>query len=183
MGMRWSNFATGHTTRIRMSQRARPLALFLVTLGALAASGTRAQDAESSYPATPMPTSWVELRGHRYTVEVAQTDTQRARGLMFRDSMARDHGMIFVHDSEKPLAYWMKNTHIPLDIFYFDAHRQLVSVAKNTPACDLGNACPPFYSAGPALYVLELNAGIADRVHAKKGDVLKFGPGIPASIP
>ncbi|HTA66289.1 MAG TPA: DUF192 domain-containing protein [Xanthomonadaceae bacterium] len=128
-----------------------------------------------------MSSSWVQLDGHRYSVEIAQTEAQRARGLMFRDRMARDHGMIFIHDEERPLAYWMKNTRIALDIFYFDAHRQLVSVSKNTPPCDLGNACPPFQSEGPATYVLELNAGMADRLHARKGDVLKFGPGIPTS--
>ena len=167
-----------------MSPRARTLAWTSTIFLALLAPGTHAQDdTQSAYPATPMPTSWVELHGHRYTVEIARTELQRARGLMFRDSMAQDHGMFFIHDAEKPLAYWMKNTHIPLDIFYFNAHGQLVSVARNTPACNLGNACPPFYSDGPALYVLELNAGIADRLHSKKGDFLKFGPGLPAPVP
>ena len=130
-----------------------------------------------------MSSSWVQLDGRRYTVEIAQTEAQRARGLMFRDHMPGEHGMIFIHDGERPLAYWMKNTHIPLDIFYFDAHRQLVSVSKNTPPCNLGDACPPYYSDGPALYVLELNSGIADRLRVKKGDLLKFGPGIPNSPP
>jgi uncharacterized protein len=161
----------------------RPLACLLVMFGALTAQSGLAQDGEDAYPITPMASSWVALDGHRYTVEIAQTDPQRERGLMFRDQMAADHGMIFVHDAQKPLAYWMKNTHIPLDIFYFDSHHQLVSVAKNTPACTLGNQCPPFNSEGPALYVLELNAGIADRIHAKKGDLLKFGPGIPSMAP
>ncbi len=138
-----------------------------------------AQDDQDAYPVTPMATSWVSLDGHRYTVEIAQTEAQRARGLMFRDKLAPNRGMLFLHDRERPLAYWMKNTRIPLDIFYFDAGRKLVSVAKNTPACDLGDACPPFRSQGPALYVLELNAGIADKIHAKAGDRLGFGPGIP----
>jgi len=166
-----------------MSQRARPLAYLLFAIGAFAAAAAPAQDDPSGYPATPLKTSWVEFHGHRYAVEVASTDPARARGLMFRDRMPADHGMIFIHESERPLSYWMKNTHIPLDIFYFDAHRRLVSVSRNTPPCNLGNLCPPFASEGPALYVLELNAGIADRVHAKKGDPLKFGPGIAPSTP
>lgn len=166
-----------------MSQRARPPAFLLLAICACAVGAALAQEDQSAYPATPLPTSWVEFHGHRYSVEVAQTDSERARGLMFRDSMPRDHGMIFIHESERTLSYWMKNTHIPLDIFYFDAHHRLVSVSRNTPACNLGNACPPFPSEGPALYVLELNAGIADRLHAKKGDVLKFGPGIAANTP
>lgn len=142
-----------------------------------------AEDGEDAYPVTPMATSWVKLAGHRYDVEVALTDAQRTRGLMFRDRMDASHGMIFIHPAERPLNYWMKNTHIPLDIFYFDAERRLVSVARNTPACDLGDMCPPYRSEGPAKYVLELNAGIADRLHAKKGDRLQFGPGIPDSPP
>lgn len=166
-----------------MPPSTRTLAPLLLILGALATPQARAQAGQDAYPITPMSSSWVKLDGHRYAVEVAQTEAQRARGLMFRDSMDAGHGMIFVHDKERVLAYWMKNTHIPLDIFYFDGQRRLVSVARNTPACNLGNACPPFESEGPALYVLELNAGIADRLHAKKGDVLTFGPGIPASSP
>ena len=121
---------------------------------------------------------WVQLKGKRYVVEVADDDAERARGLMFRDSMAADHGMLFVHDSEDVQAYWMKNTKIPLDIIYFDHDRKLVSVA-HAPPCSLGDKCPPFPSEGPALYVLELNVGTADELGVKPGDELKFGPGIP----
>ena len=124
---------------------------------------------------------WVELKGRRFTVEVADDEAERARGLMFRDEMAADHGMVFVHDSEEPQAYWMKNTHIPLDILYFDSKRKLVSVSRRVPPCALGNQCPPFPSDGPALYVLELNAGLADELGVKRGDDIAFGPGITAA--
>jgi uncharacterized membrane protein (UPF0127 family) len=121
---------------------------------------------------------WVELKGKRFVVELADDDAERARGLMFRDEMAPDHGMIFVHDAEEPQSYWMKNTRIPLDIVYFDRARKLVSIAK-APPCSLGDKCPPFPSEGPALYVLELNAGTTDALGAKPGDELKLGPKIP----
>jgi uncharacterized membrane protein (UPF0127 family) len=120
---------------------------------------------------------WVELKGKRFNVEIADDDAERARGLMFRDEMAADHGMLFVHDGEEPVSYWMKNTHIPLDIIYFNHERRLVSVA-HAPPCSLGDQCPPFPSDGPALYVLELNAGTTETLGAKAGDELKFGPGI-----
>lgn len=162
--------------------RTATLAIPLVCLLGLSASAL-AQDNDDAYPITPMATSWVKLDGHRYNVEIAQTVAQRARGLMFRDHMNADHGMLFIHEEQRPLAYWMKNTHIPLDIFYFDESGHLVSVSRNTPACDLGDMCPPYRSEGPAKYVLELNAGIADRLHAKKGDALTFGPGIAPSPP
>jgi len=155
----------------------RPTRLLIASL----ALPAWAQDGPDGYAITPMSTSWVELRGHRYTVEIAQTEAQRARGLMFRDHMAGDHGMLFIHGVQEPLAYWMKNTLIGLDIFYFDSDRRLVSVSKRTPPCTLGDACPPYRSEGPALYVLELNSGVADYLHAKQGDRLTFGPNIPTT--
>jgi len=121
---------------------------------------------------------WVELKGKRYTVEIADDEAERERGLMFRDEMAADHGMLFIHDYEAPQAYWMKNTKIPLDILYFDHDRKLVSAQRRVPPCSLGDRCPPFASEGSALYVLELNAGQADALDLKAGDQLQFGPGI-----
>lgn len=161
--------------------RLAEFSIALLFAGVTLAAPALAQDGQDAYPITPMASSWVRLDGHRFAVEVAQTAAQRARGLMFRDSLPAGRGMLFIHDNERPLAYWMKNTRIALDIFYFDSGHRLVSVAKNTPACDQGDACPPYRSAGPAQYVLELNAGAADRLHAKAGDVLHFGPGIPGS--
>ncbi|MBW8316112.1 MAG: DUF192 domain-containing protein [Hydrogenophaga sp.] len=121
---------------------------------------------------------WVELRGERFTVEVADDGPERNRGLMFRDHLPDGTGMLFVHDVEERQAYWMKNTRIPLDIFYFDSQRRLVSVSRGVPSCSLGDRCPPYPSAGPALYVLELNSGEAGRLGVAKGDELVFGPGI-----
>ena len=54
--------------------------------------------------------SWVEVGGERFTVEIADDDAERARGLMFRDELATGTGMLFIHDAEEPQAYWMKNT-------------------------------------------------------------------------
>lgn len=124
---------------------------------------------------------WVELGGKRYKVEIADNDEERARGLMFRDSMESDRGMLFIHDSEEPQAYWMKNTRIPLDILYFDSARKLVSQQRDVPACTLGDGCPPYPSDAPARYVLELNAGQAEALKLQDGVELKFGPGIAPS--
>ena len=112
---------------------------------------------------------WVELAGHRYTVEVATTDAQRERGLMFRDALAVDHGMLFIHERQQPLAYWMKNTRIPLDILFFDDARKLVAQQRDVPPCTLGDACPAYPSAAPARFVLELNAGQAAKLHLENG--------------
>lgn len=122
---------------------------------------------------------WVELEGVRFEVEVADDFDERERGLMFRDSMPADHGMLFVHEREAPLAYWMKNTRIPLDILYFDAERRLVSIQRGVPPCSAGDRCPNYPSDGPAQYVLELNAGRSDALGLERGDEIHFSAGIP----
>jgi uncharacterized protein len=128
-------------------------------------------------------TPWVELKGKRFLVEIADDDPERERGLMFRDSLAADRGMLFVHEREEPQAYWMKNTKIPLDILYFDSMRRLVSARKRVPPCSGGDRCPPYPSEGNALYVLELNAGAADAMGLAKGDVLTFSADIQPAKP
>lgn len=122
---------------------------------------------------------WVELAGKRYTVEIADDDESRARGLMFRDSMPESHGMLFIHEYQAPQAYWMKNTRIALDILYFDNERRLVSQQRDVPPCTLGDRCPAYPSKAPARYVLELNAGKAAEIGLEDGALLKFGPGVP----
>ena len=121
---------------------------------------------------------WVEIGGERYSIEVADDDAERERGLMFRDAMPANHGMLFIHEREEPQAYWMKNTRIPLDILYFDDTRRLVSQQRDVPPCSLGDQCPPYPSAAPARYVLELNAGQAARLKLETGAELRFGPGV-----
>lgn len=121
-------------------------------------------------------TPWVELDGHRYRIEIADEQAERQRGLMFREQMAADHGMLFIHEQEEPLAYWMKNTRIPLDILYFDHDLKLVSQQRNVPPCTAGDACPSYPSNAPALYVLELNAGQAAALGVETGDTLKVDP-------
>ena len=125
--------------------------------------------------------SWVELSGRRYQVEIANDDAERARGLMFRDAMAGDHGMLFVHEREEPQAYWMKNTRIALDILYFDSALRLVSQQRDVPPCTLGDRCPAYPSAAPARYVLELNAGQAAELDLRDGTTLRLGPDVAAA--
>jgi uncharacterized membrane protein (UPF0127 family) len=121
---------------------------------------------------------WVEIRGQRFIVEVADSNEERARGLMFRDTLEKDTGMLFIHTNEEPQAYWMKNTHIPLDILYFNKDRKLVSAQERVPPCSAGDRCPPYPSEGAALYVLELNAGSVELFKIKAGDELKVSPNI-----
>lgn len=113
----------------------------------------------------------VELKGERFRVEVVTTPEKQALGLMFRDSLPGDAGMLFVFPDSRTRSFWMKNTRIPLDIFYFDENLKLVSVAEEAKPCRV-QRCPSYPSAGPARYVLELNAGKAAELGARAGDEL-----------
>jgi uncharacterized membrane protein (UPF0127 family) len=113
----------------------------------------------------------VELRGETFSVDLATTPKEHALGLMFRDSMAEDHGMLFIFPSATTRNFWMKNTRIPLDIFYFDQDLKLLNVVQHARPCRTSQ-CPVYSSSGPARYVLELNAGTAAAIGAQPGDTL-----------
>ncbi len=104
-------------------------------------------------------------------MEVADSPETWALGLMFRDSLPENHGMLFIFPREAPRSFWMKNTRIPLDILYFDRDLKLVSVTADARPCRT-RACPGYPSAGPAQYVLELNAGKASELGVVPGDSL-----------
>jgi uncharacterized membrane protein (UPF0127 family) len=115
----------------------------------------------------------VLLHGQRFSAELATDDVQRQRGLMMRQSLPADHGMLFVFPRTEPQAFWMKNTLIPLDMLYFDAARRLVSMQLNVPPCQ-ADPCPVYPSEGPARYVLELSGGTARGIGVQPGDELKI---------
>lgn len=113
----------------------------------------------------------VELGGRTFSVEIADTQEKQALGLMFRDSMPADEGMLFIFPNEAPRSFWMRNTRIALDIMYFDKALKMVSISANTPPCRVSR-CPSYPSTGPAMYVLELNAGKAAELGVGPGDQL-----------
>jgi len=93
----------------------------------------------------------------QFQVEIARNDSERARGLMYRTSLGADRGMIFVYDSPRPVAFWMKNTLIPLDMLFIAADGRVLHVAENaTPLSEV-----PIPSGGPVQFVLEVAGGTA----------------------
>ena len=85
--------------------------------------------------------------------------------------MPADQGMLFIFANEARRSFWMKNTRIPLDIMYFDKELRMVSISADTPPCRVSR-CPSYPSTGPAMYVLELNAGTASELGVGPGDRL-----------
>jgi uncharacterized membrane protein (UPF0127 family) len=119
---------------------------------------------------------WVEVEGQRFSVEIADDDATRAQGLMFRDEMADDHGMLFIFPDQRMRSFWMKNTRIPLDIIYIDRDFEVVSISADTPPCRSRNRrCPSYPSEGPAQYVLEINGGLAAEYGIEPGDRIQVG--------
>lgn len=115
----------------------------------------------------------VTLKGKRFLVELATDEVSRERGLMFREHMEANRGMLFIFERELPQAFWMKNTKIPLDMLFFDHDKKLVAMHDNVPPCK-ADPCPGYPSGAPAMYVLELNGGTAAKLGVKPGDVFEL---------
>ena len=90
---------------------------------------------------------------------------------MKRRSIPRNGGMIFTYSEPQRLAFWMKDTLIPLDIIYLDQHMRVTNIYAEVPPCRI-QRCPNYGSDGDAQYVIELKAGTAAQVGLKPGDVV-----------
>lgn len=102
----------------------------------------------------------------RFKVELADTDESRARGMMFRTSMAPDAGMLFDFKQEQPASFWMRNTLIPLDMLFIKSDGVILNIHQRAiPRDETGIS-----SAGPVQAVLELNGGTASRLGIRPGD-------------
>ncbi len=103
-------------------------------------------------------------------IEIADDEYQTQTGLMYRDAMKTNQGMLFIFPDERLRNFYMKNTRIPLDIIYINANREIVSFQKNAKPFD-ESSLP---SEAPAKYVLEVNAGLVDEWQLKKEDRIEF---------
>lgn len=103
---------------------------------------------------------------HAFQVEIADDEQERETGLMNRDSLPVGQGMLFLFPDARERAFWMKNTHIPLDIIYISKSGEVISIQKNTMPMNE----TPLHSFGPAAAVLEINGGQADALGIKPGD-------------
>ena len=132
--------------------------LLLVGLAGLAGAGA----------GEPEPLTIVTTDGtrHRFRVEVADTHRERSRGLMYRTELAADAGMLFDFERERPVAMWMVNTFIPLDMLFIDARGTVVRIAENTEPRSRRH----IESGEPVLAVLELGGGTAAALGLSAGD-------------
>ena len=107
---------------------------------------------------------------HRFTVELATTPVQMEQGLMFRQSLAADAGMLFDYRAPAMAAMWMKNTLIPLDMLFVDERGQIINIHERA----VPGSLDPIAAAAPARAVIELNGGTAARLGIRPGDRVLF---------
>jgi len=108
----------------------------------------------------------------RFTVELATTPEQMELGLMYRQSLPADSGMLFLYGSERPVAFWMKNTYIPLDMMFIATDGRILRIVERTVPL----STTPIPSVDAVRAVLEVNGGTAERLGIKPGNVVHFPP-------
>ncbi len=133
---------------------------------------TSAQNASQNQ----LPRTLVQIRLKNGSVlefrtEVAVSHADREKGLMNRKKMPSNAAMLFVFDKLEPQNFWMKNTLIPLDMFFADEQYRIIHIEKNAQPCR-ADPCLVYASVKPAQYVLEVNGGLADMFSIGVGDQL-----------
>jgi uncharacterized protein len=124
--------------------------------------------------AASLPTTTLSVGGVKLLVEIAHTPAQREKGLMFRKSMAEDHGMLFVFPRDEQLSFWMKNTPIPLSIAFIGSDGTIKQIADMQP-----ESLATIPSDFSVRYALEVNQGFFARHRIHAGDLVTLPDGIP----
>ena len=160
--------AAGRKTALYAALIAIPL-----VLGCGEAGGSGAdQDADQPQPITAgqaVRTATIRIGGVEVTAEIADNQELRGQGLMNRDSLATNHGMLFVYGTSEVRSFWMRNTRIPLDIAFIDAGGVIINILQMEPQSDQN-----YFSQGPMMYALEMEQGWFEANGVEPGDRLEF---------
>jgi len=111
----------------------------------------------------------ITINGHGLWVEIADTTDRQRVGLMFRDYLAPDNGMLFIYNQPQALSLWMKNTKLPLSAAFLDSSGRILNIAHRMLPYDDQTS---HRSAAPAQYALEVNEGWFQAHNVKPGDVV-----------
>jgi uncharacterized membrane protein (UPF0127 family) len=113
----------------------------------------------------------VTINGNVIKVEVADTQQEREQGLMFKEFLPENNGMLFIFDDDGTKGFWMRNTLIPLDMIFIDANLNIADIHQAEPCAS--DVCPVYNSK--AKYVLEVNQGYSERHNIRLGDKVETG--------
>ena len=150
----------------------KALLISLTVLGAIVAG----MSAVRVRPAPPTVSIRTDTGTVTVRVEVARTPEAWSRGLMGRQTLAENTGMLFIFPDDTVRTFWMKDTVIPLDVIFVNASGAIVSIKTMAP-CVNKPACPTYESGVPARYALEVAAGFAARNGVRPGDALTLPAG------
>ncbi len=145
-----------------LTQVLAPLAAAL----ALAACAPQTPTSEGGAPMERLSVQADAQTTREFWVEIADDEEERQKGLMFRESLGADRGMLFDFGRPVPGSFWMKNTMVPLDIIFIGEDGRVRNVGANT----IPFSTQPVLSDGPIRYVLEINAGQAATLGIDGGD-------------
>ena len=146
-----------------------PLIWSLLTASAIlapAAAYAQAPGGLVTFPTAPLDIQTSDGKRHNFKVELATSPEQRTQGLMFRRTLGPDAGMLFDFGHTEPVAMWMKNTLIPLDMLFIGSDGTVINIAQRT----VPGSLTPIPSAKPVRFVLEVAGGTASRLGIKPGD-------------
>lgn len=143
-------------------------------IGVIFAVATSAAQAET--PSNGVVSIQTDTATHVFQVEIADEPGERNRGLMFRDSLDEDAGMLFIYPEPGHASFWMKNTKIPLDMLFIDEDGTIVRIAPETTPFSLDAV----RSGEPVIAVLEIDGGDAEQLDIEAGDTVTWKI-VPAS--
>lgn len=146
---------------------------FRRALAAIALAFTLPAAAQDIAAAKPLPVVTVRVAGHALRAEIAATPDERARGLMFREKLGRNDGMLFLFDEPAYHTIWMKNTLIPLSVAFLDGEGRILNIEDMQP-----RTLEPHVAQGPARFAIETNLGWFAERRIKPGDKVT---GLPKS--
>ncbi len=126
------------------------------------------------------PQETVTIAGKPFTLELSRTQRQRARGLMFRSSLAEDEGMLFVFEDSEILSFYMENCLIDLDLIYLDENGVIIDIMTMSRP-QPGRPFKYYTSSQPARYAIELAAGVAKKLNLQPGQKIDLPPQITPS--
>jgi len=156
--------------------------LFILVLVLTLHGGSSAPDISSRLPLAMRTITLIRSRGcaqdmlrekmtTTFTVEIVTEKDDMKKGLSGREGMPLENGMLFVLNQKEPQAFWMKGMRFPLDIIFFDRERKIIEILENLQPCE---QCSVFFTKEPAMYALEINAGLSRKYGLGKGDTLVF---------
>jgi uncharacterized membrane protein (UPF0127 family) len=162
------------TQPVRFDRPSKPgLLSRAALLGVVLLASTPRADAGEPLASTPAERRPVCLRGVCFDAEIAVTAAERSQGLMDREVLAKDRGMLFVFPEEGLHRFWMKNTRIELDIIFIAADRRVVSISRRAQPCRK-DPCELYSPEGNAAYALEIAGGLAAAYGFAAGDIVEF---------